>query len=71
MSPGDRQTGVEKAAMSSNSTWLPQLEALLAIAPAGTNPFAWYLERLAESVGGPQVQWAKPIFIVIAAVSFM
>lgn len=57
--------------MAANSTWLPQLQALLAAAPSGVNPFAWYLQRLADQVGGPQVKWAKPIFIIIAVVSFM
>lgn len=57
--------------MASNTTWLPQLQALLATAPQGTNPFTWYLEKLSESIGGPQVEWAKPIFIIIAVVSFM
>lgn len=57
--------------MAANSTWLPQLQATLAAAPSGINPFTWYLQRLADQVGGTQAKWAKPIFLVIAVVAIL
>lgn len=51
--------------------WLPQLGALLARAPAGSNPFTWYLSLYAYQLSAAQAGWAKPVFLLITIVALL